>query len=58
MRLARNLEFVANTFLLGNSGTGDELIIARRRGSTLRHNILRGPAKPPTSTGETILFRD
>ena len=41
----------------GIPATGDVLIIAHRRASTLRHNILRGSAKPPTSTGETILFR-
>ena len=42
--------------IVGNS-TGNELIIARRRGSTLRHNILRSSAKPPTSTGENHFYR-
>ena len=39
-----------------NPAIGDELIIAQRTTSTLRHNILRGSAKSPTSTGETVLF--
>jgi len=40
--------------------TGDVLIIAQRKDSTLAHNILRGSAKPPTSTGEVhfIRYRD
>ena len=39
-----------------NPATGDVLIIAQQRGSTLRHNILRGSAKPPTSTGKSHLY--
>ena len=44
------------SILLGIPATGDVLIIAQRRGSTQRHNILRGSAKPPTFTGESQYY--
>ena len=39
-----------------NPSTGNVLIIAHRRESTQRHNILHGSAKPPTSTGESQYY--
>jgi hypothetical protein len=45
-------------FRLPHARTGGVLIVAHRRLSTLRHNILRGSAKPPTSTGEVHFIRD
>jgi len=43
---------------LSHARTGGVLIVAQRRLSTLWHNILRGSAKPPTSTGEVHFIRD
>jgi len=49
---------IVGEFRLPHARTGGVLIVAQRRLSTLRHNILRGSAKPPTSMGESHCIRD